>query len=69
VSFFWGNWETKKDAYSCASENMDMVKMSEDVDDEFWRKVLDGGMHIIRGVEYLGPEDEIRVRMLAEIDN
>ena len=29
-----------------------MVKMSEDVDDEFWRKVLDGDMHI-RGVNLL----------------
>jgi hypothetical protein len=28
---------------------MDMVKMSEDVDDEFRRKVLDGGMHISAG--------------------
>jgi len=46
-----------------------MVKMGENVDDEFRGKVLDGGMHIIWGVESLDLEDEIRVRTLAEIDN
>jgi len=39
-------WETKKGAYSCTSEDMDMVKMGEDVDDEFSRKVPNGRMHV-----------------------
>ena len=43
------NQETKKGEYSCASEDVDMVKMGENVDDEFGGKVLDGGMHIIWG--------------------
>ena len=42
--------------------------MSEDVDDELRRKVLDGGMHIWR-VESVDLGDEMRVRALAEIEN
>ena len=42
-------WETKKGAYSCTSENVDMVEMSEDVDDEFSRKVPNGGVHVWGG--------------------
>lgn len=45
----WANQETKKGEYSCASEDVDMVKMGENVDNEFGGKVLDGGMHIIWG--------------------
>lgn len=46
------SWKTKKGEYSCTSENVDMVKMGEDMDDEFRRKVLDGYVHIY-GVESL----------------
>jgi len=46
---FCANQGTKKGEYSCASEDVDVVKMGENVDDEFRRKVLDGGMHIIWG--------------------
>ena len=37
--------ETKKRTYGRASEDMDMVKVSEDLDDELGGKVLDGGVH------------------------
>lgn len=49
----------KKGEYSCTSKNMGVVKMGEDVDDQFGRKVLDGGVHIW-GV---GLGDEIRGRV------
>lgn len=39
--------ETEKEwgAYGCASEDVDVVEMNEDLDDEFCRKVLDGSVH------------------------
>lgn len=43
---FCVSWETRKGSYSCTSENVDVVEMSEDVDDELSRKVPNGRMHV-----------------------
>ena len=36
----------EKRPYSCASKNMDMVEMSEDLDDKFGGKVLNSDGHV-----------------------
>lgn len=65
----WANQETKKGEYSCASEDVDMVKMGENVDDEFGGKVLDGGTHVCgAGSWNLGGVGKIRGGRL-EIDD
>lgn len=58
---FCVNWETKKGEYSCASKDMDVVEMSEDGDEDFCGKVLDGGAHSCE-VGSLDLRDEIQGR-------
>lgn len=41
----------EKRAYNCASKNMDMVEMDEDLDDELSGKVLNSDAHIY-GMEF-----------------
>jgi len=53
-----GEFGNKEEAHSCTSENMDMVEMSEDLDDEFSGKVLNSGTHVC-GVEVWGLGDEV----------
>lgn len=59
---FLGGLGNEKGTYGGASENMDMVEMSEDLDGEFCGKVLDGGVHLWGG-EIWNLGDEARGRM------
>jgi hypothetical protein len=52
-------WKTKKGTYGCASEDMAMVKVSEGLNDEFGREVLNGDLHVLGG-GFWDLEDEIR---------
>jgi len=58
----------EKRAYSCTSKKMDMVEMSEDLDDKFSGKVLNSGDHVY-GVEFRNLGDAIWGRAQLEIGN